>query len=490
MGESRIVTLVLCTGLAWLGFKLLRIGRRDKTLPPGPRTIPVLGNAHLIPSKFSFLRFAEWGRKYGGIYSIKVANATVIVLSDMRVVKELLDDRSSEMSSRPYIYVADILSNGEPCVESESEALSSHITRYALSSIIDFAFGKRVLQYDGPEMQDFQAYIRNFSKALSPESAPVDLIPPLRYIPDFMAPWMKLWNETRAQQQSLYFSFLRCTEQGLDSGSRERCIIQAILARREELGLTREMIAYIGGALIDAGTETISTLMQSLILCLAKNPRCLKKAQEEIDDLIGDKRLPIASDIDELPYIQALIKELLRSIAFDLFYPLAFHMRLSMTVMGDIPQSRSVSSNNLPVSYLTENTPELFERPDEFWPERYLLTPDGTIPGLDKDYTIRPNLPFGSGKNILVMRLIWAFDLGLKEGYASENNMTWSLEEEYMDGLTLSPKKFDIAVTPRSSVRAKMIEDSYMKVGDNGADDEVAERLRKSMTLDESWWIE
>uniref|UniRef100_A0A8H7XLV8 C2H2-type domain-containing protein n=1 Tax=Psilocybe cubensis TaxID=181762 RepID=A0A8H7XLV8_PSICU len=125
MGESRIVTLVLCTGLAWLGFKLLRIGRRDKTLPPGPRTIPVLGNAHLIPSKFSFLRFAEWGRKYGGIYSIKVANATVIVLSDMRVVKELLDDRSSEMSSRPYIYVADILSNGEPCVESESEVDSA-----------------------------------------------------------------------------------------------------------------------------------------------------------------------------------------------------------------------------------------------------------------------------------------------------------------------------------------------------------------------------
>uniref|UniRef100_A0A8H7XNQ0 Cytochrome P450 n=1 Tax=Psilocybe cubensis TaxID=181762 RepID=A0A8H7XNQ0_PSICU len=324
-------------------------------------------------------------------------------------------------------------------------------------------------------MQDFQAYIRNFSKALSPESAPVDLIPPLRYIPDFMAPWMKLWNETRAQQQSLYFSFLRCTEQGLDSGSRERCIIQAILARREELGLTREMIAYIGGALIDAGTETISTLMQSLILCLAKNPRCLKKAQEEIDDLIGDKRLPIASDIDELPYIQALIKE----------------------VFAQIHRFRPVLPTGLPHAAIhdchggyTTIQVELFERPDEFWPERYLLTPDGTIPGLDKDYTIRPNLPFGSGKNILVMRLIWAFDLGLKEGYASENNMTWSLEEEYMDGLTLSPKKFDIAVTPRSSVRAKMIEDSYMKVGDNGADDEVAERLRKSMTLDESWWIE
>lgn len=31
-------------------YKLLRFGCRDKRLPPGPPTIPILGNAHLIPS--------------------------------------------------------------------------------------------------------------------------------------------------------------------------------------------------------------------------------------------------------------------------------------------------------------------------------------------------------------------------------------------------------------------------------------------------------
>jgi hypothetical protein len=39
---------ILC-GL-FLVYKLLRFGHRDKRLPPGPPTIPVLGNAHLIPS--------------------------------------------------------------------------------------------------------------------------------------------------------------------------------------------------------------------------------------------------------------------------------------------------------------------------------------------------------------------------------------------------------------------------------------------------------
>jgi hypothetical protein len=38
-------------GLAAVGFYyLLNLGKRDKRMPPGPPTIPILGNAHQIPS--------------------------------------------------------------------------------------------------------------------------------------------------------------------------------------------------------------------------------------------------------------------------------------------------------------------------------------------------------------------------------------------------------------------------------------------------------
>jgi hypothetical protein len=44
-----IALSVLCV-LALLFYKGLQVGKRDPRLPPGPPTIPLLGNAHLIPA--------------------------------------------------------------------------------------------------------------------------------------------------------------------------------------------------------------------------------------------------------------------------------------------------------------------------------------------------------------------------------------------------------------------------------------------------------
>jgi cytochrome P450 len=41
-------------------------------------------------------------------------------------------------------------------------------------------------------------------------------------------------------------------------------------------------------------------------------PDVQRKAQEEIDLVVGNSRLPDYSDEDKLPYIQAVLKEVLR----------------------------------------------------------------------------------------------------------------------------------------------------------------------------------
>ena len=45
---------------------------------------------------------------------------------------------------------------------------------------------------------------------------------------------------------------------------------------------------------------------------MALHPHIARKAQEELDRAVGSERLPELSDQDNLPYISALIKELLR----------------------------------------------------------------------------------------------------------------------------------------------------------------------------------
>ena len=45
---------------------------------------------------------------------------------------------------------------------------------------------------------------------------------------------------------------------------------------------------------------------------MALHPHVVRKAQEELDRVVGGERLPELSDQENLPYIAALIKELLR----------------------------------------------------------------------------------------------------------------------------------------------------------------------------------
>jgi cytochrome P450 len=45
---------------------------------------------------------------------------------------------------------------------------------------------------------------------------------------------------------------------------------------------------------------------------MALYPEVQRKAQEEIDDVIGTDRLPTLSDRGSLPYVEAIVLELLR----------------------------------------------------------------------------------------------------------------------------------------------------------------------------------
>lgn len=64
--------------------------------------------------------------------------------------------------------------------------------------------------------------------------------------------------------------------------------------------------------MIEGASDTTSAFIQTVILALVNFPEQQRVAQEEIDRVIGPNRTPSVTDIDDLPYVQALIKEVRR----------------------------------------------------------------------------------------------------------------------------------------------------------------------------------
>jgi cytochrome P450 len=52
--------------------------------------------------------------------------------------------------------------------------------------------------------------------------------------------------------------------------------------------------------------------MATFFLCMALYPQVQRKAQEEIDRVVSTSRLPTFEDRENLPYVNALVKEALR----------------------------------------------------------------------------------------------------------------------------------------------------------------------------------
>lgn len=125
MERSSVFTVGLIGLLVYGLFRLLSIGKRPEDYPPGPPTLPIIGNIHQVSSPFSchkmeltriqmptkdaHLQFQKWAEEYGDIYSLMLGTQTLIVLSSDVAIKDLMDKRSSNYSDRPELYIGQTL---------------------------------------------------------------------------------------------------------------------------------------------------------------------------------------------------------------------------------------------------------------------------------------------------------------------------------------------------------------------------------------------
>lgn len=81
-------------------------------LPPGPPTLPVLGNILSFPTKQMYLKFSEWSEQYGEIVSLKLGGGTVVVLNTVEAVRDVLERQALATSNRPPSVAAEAVTDG------------------------------------------------------------------------------------------------------------------------------------------------------------------------------------------------------------------------------------------------------------------------------------------------------------------------------------------------------------------------------------------
>ena len=142
--------------------------------------------------------------------------------------------------------------------------------------------------------------------------------------------------------------------------------------------------------MITAGMDTTAISVEWAMAELIRNPRVQQKAQEELDRVIGFKRIMNETDFSSLPYLQCVAKEALRlHPPTPLMLP---HQANTNVKLGgsDIPKGSIVHVNVWAVA----RDPTVWKDPLEFRPERF-HEEDVDMKG--HDYRL---LPFGAGRRV------------------------------------------------------------------------------------------
>jgi cytochrome P450 len=210
---------------------------------------------------------------------------------------------------------------------------------------------------------------------------------------------------------------------------------------------SHHLVIFVYQDLFLGGVETGTITMIWAMAELAKNPKVMKKAQDEIRNYIGNKGRVSESDIGYLFYLKMVVKETLR------LHPPAT-MLLARETMShfkingyDIYPQMLVQIN----AWAIGRDPKYWKNPEEFIPERFL---NNSIDYKGQHFEL---LPFGAGRRgcpgiymatttieLALANLLYCFDWKLAYGMKEEDiNM-----EEIADLAVTTSKKTALYLVP------------------------------------------
>ncbi|KAL3533878.1 hypothetical protein ACH5RR_007399 [Cinchona calisaya] len=414
--------------------------------PPSPPALPVIGHLHLLGPSIA-KTFQALSARYGPLMRLNIILKNTIIVSDAATAKEILKDNEMSFASRP-----DFRCSGYNIYERYtfmfaeygsywrymkklfmSELLSvSQVNYFAgirrdemmklLESLVSFSEKGKACNL-GMELFRFtnnvtcRMLMSTRCSVSEDESKKIwDLVKEVEEVSlkfsmgELLGPLGKLdlFGHGR-KMKALLLSFdsmveriIAEHEKDMKSGKRGRnkdildLLLEICMDENAEVKLTRMHIKTFLWELFMAGTETTMVAMQWTIAELINNPKQFKILRDEINRVVGSKRLVQESDIPNLPYLQGVVKESMR-----LHPPAALALRRcdkDCKINGyDILANERIIIN----LYSIMKDPNMWENPLDFVPERFMTKSQGGH--IDQvDDTIKgqnfKNLPFGYGR--------------------------------------------------------------------------------------------
>nr|GAT53684.1 predicted protein [Mycena chlorophos] len=469
-----------------------------------------------MPPTFEWLTYMEWSKKYNSdVLHLNVAGTSIVILSSAEAANELLEKRATNYSDRADLPMVNELMGWKfalafmkhddhwrahrrmfhevfnqvaakqfhpkeraACNEFLYDVLCrpdhdllDHLRHMAAKIIMDIAYGITIKPTNDPYVSLANEAVDGLVYALIPGRFLVDNIPLLKYVPAWVpgagfqrqaAYWGALAKDMLEKPFAEAVSIING---GKPTHSFIRDGLQIASKDPERKEYLETVVKNTAGAMYTAGTGTTVSALGTLVLAMLSNPEALKKAQEEIDRVVGPDRLPDWDDEPNLPYVVACIKE---SMRWHNVTPIAIPHYLNVE---DEYKGYRLPANSiiLPNTWAILHDENVYPDPYSFKPERYLL-PNGQ---LNPDGPAGPEAVFGFGRRICPGRhmglssvfitgssLLATFDISKA---VDANGSIIEPKYDFFAGLIVTPLSFKCSLKPRSEKAVALIKASVNK---------------------------
>jgi cytochrome P450 len=398
-----------------------KMGTVQAPLPPGPRGLPYFGNA------LSFRRdplnyLQELQRTYGNIVMIHVAGMPIVLLFRPEYERFVLVEHPDYFSNRGLgPNNPNAANEGLLTIDGEKHRQQRRAVQPAFHKKQVEGYASTMTQFTQELFQNWHAGDTiNISQAMQELTLriackclfSIDLSRQLRPLGD-------AFNNMIASETSIVEDLLNIRIDNPITGYGKRLaatrqidmLIYTMMAQRrddparyndvlsmlmtaedgEEPGvkLTDKQIRDHMLTFIAAGHETTANALAWTLYLLAEYPEVRAKLQDEINSVLGD-RVPTVDDLARLPYLEWVLNESMR------LYPPAWMQMRRVIEEFELDGVRIPANTIVMVSqWVIHRLPDIWEKPDAFWPERWDPANKQQIPP-------GAYFPFGAGSRICI----------------------------------------------------------------------------------------